>query len=112
MTKIISEINLPSHDGWCRYGNEEKDIITSVTKSDSSDCYEECKATNGCVAFAYEDPAFAYSTNCDFYRNGPYTHGTGREHTKCYVLPTGRSLLSYNLNVNIYELMQQRIHSG
>ena len=64
----------------------------SVTKSNSLECYEECKVTSGCVAFAYENPDHASGTNCDFYRNGPYTKGSGREHTKCYILPTGKLL--------------------
>ena len=38
---------------------------------------------NECVAFAY---APGEVNNCDLYGNGPYTHGNGRDNTKCYIM--------------------------
>ena len=93
---------MQAFDGYCRYGSNEKDWIKEV-ETNLQNCYNQCKTTDGCTAFAYDE-----SRNyCDLYRGGPYTKGSGRENTKCYTMPTGNStyITSYHfhiINLTIY----------
>ena len=90
--------NLLSFIGYCRYGQYEdkRDLLDQVTENTVSKCQEKCGATKNCVAFAYKEDAT--NENCYLYGNGPYTYGTGREDTKCYIMPPGivLSLYAYN----------------
>ena len=57
----------------------------------ASQCQVKCQdySRDICVAFAYSDDI----ASCALYRNGPYTYGAEREHTKCYLMPTGRQFI-------------------
>ena len=68
--------------GVCRYGNNSYDYIRTANVSSVHECMEDCKSTNGCVAYAYS------STRdfCGLYRGGPYTYGSGDTSYMCYVV--------------------------
>ena len=53
--------------------------------ADAEECYEKCKSTTGCVAFAYDTNND--NLDCDLYEDGPYTTGNGRADTTCYIVP-------------------------
>ena len=74
--------------GYCRYGSNERIGIKQV-ETNRQNCYNQCKITDGCTAFAY-DWSLSY---CDLYRGGPYTKGSRRKNTTCYTMPTGNTLL-------------------
>lgn len=61
--------------------------MLAVDTDDAEACYEECKSTTGCVAFAYETGKSSPFKDCDLYEDGPYTTGNGRDDTTCYVVP-------------------------
>ncbi len=60
-----------------------------------SNCYQNCKNTNGCTAYAYyewneqNDYYYEYGSieNCYKYGGGPYTYGDDRSGFTCYVMP-------------------------
>ena len=61
---------------------------THLLDTDDLDvCYERCITTNECTAFTYhnDEPG----KDCNLYRGGPYTKGSGRENAKCYIMRKG-----------------------
>jgi hypothetical protein len=77
-----------TYPGWCRYGENLKDSFESESDEDSfAECEEECQKTKGCVAFSYETPTPKEYYNCYRYRGGPYTSGSFRVNTTCYIMP-------------------------
>ena len=67
------------------------------------ECKEECHANIECVAFAYEDPKNPRFPNCYLYTGGPYTQGSGRPNTKCYILERG-TCLTFTIYINRHKL--------
>ena len=87
-TAASLDIDLPSFDGFCRYGSLVRYEIEHTTVGSASQCMEACSNISECTAFAHE--AFlAPSDRCDLYRHGPYTHGNGMNNARCYIIPKG-----------------------
>ena len=82
---VFNEGSLIVFDGLCRDGSGKRDWLNAITKKAASECWEECDVTSGCVAFSYKTEG---EINCYLYQKGPYTHGTGKKNTKCYVMNT------------------------
>ena len=63
-------------------------MLDIVVVDSGTQCYENCQAmaSDGCVAFAYSP---ADSEQCDLYRGGPYTYGTGDSGSTCYLMQIG-----------------------
>ena len=75
-------------DGFCRKGDGSKDYIKDLQAKNVGSCYQTCKDTSGCVAFAFTPES---TDNCDLYRGGPYTRGSGRAGSQCFPLEPGIS---------------------
>ena len=69
-------------------------MVAAVTVEGAKQCYEKCQTMpiNDCVAFAYSP---ADSRECDLYRGGPYTYGSGDFGSTCYIRPTGKFHLNW-----------------
>ena len=87
--------NLPSFDGYCRYGSDEFDTIRILYTYSASDCYYACFIRDTCASFAYYD--ISPGQECHLYRNGPYTNGSSDPNTKCYIKISGTLLLLQSL---------------
>ena len=77
--------------GHCQYGSDPTNYTDA---SNDHECYEQCKNTDGCNAFAYEygNKEYEYGNygnNCNLYDGGPYTKGNGSANTKCYIMDIG-----------------------
>ena len=72
-------------DGLCRDRSNNRDWLMATTRNSASECRKECGGMNDCVAFSYKTKG---EKNCNLYRNGPYTHGDGKNNTKCYIMNT------------------------
>ena len=75
-----------TYNGFCRDPQYDKDIIEFIPTTKIDECYQNCKNTHDCEAFAFNDKTTIGLSNCDLYRNGPYTQGTGASDVICYVL--------------------------
>ena len=84
---MILDYLLPSlvYNGFCRNSQHNKDIIDFISVTDVSICNQKCKDTFGCTAFAFNSKTLVGLSNCNLYRQGPYTHGDGYLHVLCYV---------------------------
>ena len=83
----LSGLDLQFYEGWCRFGSDYREWMKGLSTKSDVKCYEKCQTTNGCSAFSFE-----YNNveePCNIYTNGPYTYGSGRANTKCYILPKG-----------------------
>ena len=83
----LSGLDLQFYEGWCRFGSDYREWMKGLSTKSDVKCYEICQTTNGCSAFSFE-----YNNveePCNIYTNGPYTYGSGRANTKCYILPKG-----------------------
>ena len=94
---------MQAFDGYCRYGSDDKNWIKELDATNKHNCYEQCQTTDGCTAFAYESNG--PHKDCDLYRGGPYTYGSGRMNTICYNMPTGNLTYSYSYYYNIILLL-------
>ena len=97
--KLVEASQLQVFDGYCRDGSDDKDSIRTLEATDYQDCYKQCKITDGCTAFAYDDND--PNEDCALYRGGPYTYGNGKENTRCYNMPTGNLTYIYSYYYNI-----------
>ena len=68
--------------GQCLYGSDDAEFFAGTGVSSVMECYDECKQTTGCSAFAFRSSTGA----CVKYRDGPYTYTDGRSHFECYLL--------------------------
>ena len=89
-TTLDSQIIEKSYVGFCRCdrcGRTKKSVNSSYHTVNDSDCQQGCEATKDCTAFAIEPGNV--KKNCNLYRGGPYTYGSGKEGTICYVSNNG-----------------------
>ena len=70
-------------DGFCRKSDGSKDYIKDLQTKNVGSCYQTCKDTSGCVAFAFTPSS---DKNCDLYKGGPYSKGSGKSGSKCYTM--------------------------
>lgn len=90
-SQIESHQITTTYNGWCRYGSKEKDLIGNHRfPGSASSCGQECYSESGCTAYAFDSG----TRECFLYKGGPYTHGSGRENTLCYVPPARRAFQS------------------
>ena len=83
----FQEPKIQSFEGFCREENgRSKDLIGDFPTANIGSCYQKCKDTEGCVAFAFTPEN---TDNCDLYRGGPYTRGSGRAGSQCFPLEPG-----------------------
>ena len=85
---------LHAFDGDCRYRPNNINRIKELGATNAQSCYEQCEITDGCTAFAYKSNA--PNKDCNLYREGPYTFGSGRENQTCYIMPRGNSTCGYS----------------
>ena len=88
---------LQAFDGYCRLdGSDKPDLIrtplSALSATNEQNCYDECKTTDGCIAFAYTSNGHDRDPYCSLYRGGPYTRGNGGANSKCYTMHTGNSI--------------------
>ncbi len=69
--------------GLCRYGSDYRDHFKTITSTNPHECQQNCIDITGCVAFSYTSDAIE---NCNLYRGGPYTYGSGKPDTTCYII--------------------------
>ena len=89
----FSGLDLQFYEGWCRFGSDYREWMKGLSTTSDVKCNEICQTTNGCSAFSFE-----YNNveePCNIYTNGPYTYGSGRANTKCYILPKGDYLIFF-----------------
>ena len=77
---------ITTYNGFCLDPQFDKDIIGFIPTTEVYECYQKCKTTHDCKAFAFNDKTTIGLSNCYLYRNGPYTQGTGASEVICYVL--------------------------
>ena len=76
--------------GFCRCdqcGRNNRSVISSYRTENDSQCQQGCQVSKDCTAFAFEP--INVKKNCNLYRGGPYTYGSGKEDTICYVTHKG-----------------------
>ena len=86
-----------SFDGLCRYGSDDGEWMKMIDVTNVQECQEHCVENETCVAFSYE---IYNAESCYLYKGGPYTYGTGRVNTTCYIMkgrPFYLSLIYTNL---------------
>jgi hypothetical protein len=88
-------IALVNYDGWCRYEGNMKDVIFQSDENKFEECKEKCYRRPTCTAFSYETPSPLDYYNCYILQGGPYTTGSGRPNTRCYLPERSRFTLLY-----------------
>jgi hypothetical protein len=86
---------LVTHEGWCRDKDGGFQQLSHGHETILSNCEKGCNTNLECDAFSYETPTPSDYYNCYHYKNGPYTAGSGRPDTKCYIVERGKFLLFY-----------------
>ena len=79
-----------AYNGWCRYKdshNYQHEISLSRFDADSfAECTAKCFTNQTCSAVSYEYPKARNYDNCKLLKGkNPYTMGSGRSNTKCFV---------------------------
>ena len=80
---IPLSLGLVSFGGWCRYGSDDRDQMTNSNVINAQECQQHCVDKRECVAFSYESNN---AESCQLYKGGPYTYGSGRMNTTCYIM--------------------------
>lgn len=95
-------IELVTYDGWCRDDSDSEDVLGARDENTFEKCKENCYSNEKCTAFSYESPKDSSYRNCIFSKGGPYTKGSGRNNTKCY-LPQRRKFVVFYIYINKYQ---------
>ena len=98
-----------TYDGWCRSRNGSIDthILEATDENSLEKCQAKCYDNEECVAFSYETPTHHKKYNCNRYKGGPYTAGSGRPNTKCYILEQGM-FISFYTYTNEYKFIDNK----
>ena len=92
-----------TYDGWCTYdGDDGWNVLKETDENSLKKCKAKCYGNEECVAFSYESPTHPQKYNCQVYKGGPYTAGTGRPNTTCYILEQGMFISLYTY-INEYK---------
>ena len=75
------------HRGYCRYGKDRSSLIKQDATVSALKCHQDCQASYACVAFSFSTDL---QRGCVLYGGGPYTHGNGRQNSKCYIVYSGK----------------------
>ena len=83
---IGQDLPRTTYNGFCRNPQYDKNIIDFIPVNAANECHLKCRNKNDCAAFAFNSKTTVGLSNCDLYRNGPYTQGTGASDIICYVI--------------------------
>ena len=76
----ISDPDVVSFVGQCRYGSHESQWIIFTLLNSASNCRNECKNIELCTAANYD----SRDGTCSIYKGGPYTYGDNTTEITCY----------------------------
>ena len=89
-------IELVTYEGWCRDNDGlSSDALDQSDEGTFEKCKEKCYENQKCTAFSYETTPSSKYYNCYSYQGGPYTTGSGRPNTKCYIVEQGKFFQFY-----------------
>ena len=94
-------IALVTYDGWCEDIGGYSDHLSQSDEDSFVECSDKCYRDQKCTAFSYETPTDSRFWNCNLQKGGPYTSGSGRPNTKCYLTKRG-TFIAFALYINEY----------
>lgn len=98
--QLYLHIAFVTYDGWCEAKGNLRNRLSDSDENSFVKCKEKCYKNLECTAFSYETPTPSYYFNCILMKGGPYTSGSGRPNTKCYILDRGTFILFFRyLNI-------------